>query len=194
MMADSLTYPQLLEVLADLVGKKRSGTLYIRSDCNHVISFALDAGRIYALYHGPRRGRNAIPLVSGIAGGTYHFESTQLSATPQDLPSTAEILELISAHQRKQAAPALASSAGEAVSDQQKNRVCGELKRLLTEHLGPIADMVFEDAVEEIEDFCSTPERTLQLIDKLADDIEDGAETEQFREKANALVRRMMQE
>ena len=192
-MADSLTYTQLLEVLADLVAKKSSGTLYIRSDCNHVISFALDGGKIYAVYHGPRRGRNALSLISAISGGTYQFEATPLSAKPQDLPSTPEILELISTPQQGRAAPALGEAGGSAVSEEKRNMVCGELKRLLTEHLGPIADMVFDDAIQDIEDFCSTPERTLQLIDRLADDIEDSEETVQFREKANAVVLRLME-
>ncbi len=191
-MAQSLTYLQLLDVLTELIDKQSSGTLYIRSECNHLITFALDAGRIYAVYHGPRRGRSAIPLVSGISGGTYHFESTQLSGTPQDLPATAEILELIRNVAGDSSASMPSPGSGRAVSEQQRKRICDELKQLLTEHLGPIADMVFEDALEEDSGFCSTPAHTRQLIDKLADDIDDNAETAQFREKASAIVHRLM--
>ena len=54
----------------------------------------------------------------------------------------------------------------------------------MAEHLGPIADFVFDDAIQGSEDFCDTPEHAHQLIDKLALDIENSIEIEQFRSKA----------
>ena len=189
-MATSLTYPQLLEVLRQHVSGRSSGTLYIRTDCNHAVSFALDSGRIYAVYYGPRRGRNALNSISGITGGTCHFESLQLSTAPQDLPSTPEILGLISVAREDRTGSPL--EAGKAADTEQKTRVCFELKQLLRNYLGPIADMVFEDALAENEHYCTTHESARMLIDRLADDIEDSAETAQFSQRANAIVNRIL--
>ena len=94
-MSNTVPYTQLLHVLTELVDRKQSGTLFIHSDCNHAITFALDAGRIFAVFHGARRGRKAIPMISNISGGTYKFESSSLNNLSQELPSTPKILNLL---------------------------------------------------------------------------------------------------
>jgi hypothetical protein len=193
-MTESLTYLQLVEALTALVNNKASGTMFIRSQCNHAITFTLDAGRIYAVHHGPRRGLSAIPLIGQIAGGSYRFDAAGPGRPPQELPSTAEILERLKTPQGTIEAPANASPADEndAVSAEQKHRICHELKNLLMAHLGPIAEMVFDDTVDEKGDFCSTSERTQELIAKLASDIGDPAEIIQFREDAYRMVSKIL--
>jgi hypothetical protein len=189
-MTVSLTYLQLLEVLTDLVNSKAAGTMFIHSQCNHAITFSLDAGRIHAIYHGPRRGRNAIPLIGRITGGSYRFDSAGLGRSPQDLPSTAEILEQLKTLHSTTRAPAVSSpvNGSDPISAEQKQRVCYELKKLLTEHLGPIAAIVFDDTVGETGDFCSSPARTRILIDMLVNDIDNPAEATQFRVQAQSVI------
>lgn len=185
------TYSQLLEVLREKIYNKSSGTLYIHSDCNHAVNFALDRGEVYAVYYGPRRGLKALPLISQITGGTCRFEATKLSVAPQDLPSTPEILGIIS--EVRQKSSTTTASDLEPINSDQKGRICGELKQLLTRYLGPISDMVFEDALAENESFCTTPENAMEFVDRLSEDIEIQAEVRQFREQAGGIISKAFQ-
>lgn len=170
--------------------------MFIRSQCNHAISFSLEAGRIYALNHGPRRGRSAIPLISQIAGGSYRFDTAGPGRPAQELRPTAEILQLLITSRTGADVQGSSSSAGgtDSISVEQKLLICQELKKLLTQHLGPIADMVFDDTVDEEGSFCSTPEKTQELIDKLATDIGDPKEIEQFRREAQKTIDQITQD
>ncbi len=193
-MTESLTYLQLLEALTELVNSKASGTMFIRSQCNHAITFSLEAGRIYALNHGPRRGRSAIPLISQIAGGSYRFDTAGPGRSAQELPSTAEILEQLKTPRGDIQTLEISTpdNGTRSISAEQKHRVCQELKNLLARHLGPIAEMVFDNTVDETGDFCSTPEGTEELIDKLADDIGNPQEVVQFREEAYRAIQKLL--
>jgi hypothetical protein len=193
-MSENLTYLQLLEALTGLINGKASGTMFIRSQCNHAITFSLDAGRIYAIHHGPRRGRSAVPLIAQITGGSYRFDAAGPGRPPQELPSTAEILEQLKTPQASAAGAEISSPADGtyAISPEQKHHICQALKGLLAQHLGPIAEMVFDDTVDETGDFCSTPEGTQALIARLASDIGDPAEIAQFREDASRTVKEIL--
>lgn len=197
-MQKNLTLQQLLQVLTDLVEEKRSGTLFIHSTCNHAVTFALDKGRIFAIFHGARRGRKAIPLISQIAGGTYRFESSELSGISHDLPPTSEILNQLKTGQTgtydrtdKTAASALAQGG---VSNESKDQLCRELKSLLSDYVGPIAEMVFDEALDEIGDFCTSAGLTQTLIDRLSLDITDPDEVTRFREQAYSLINRSLKD
>lgn len=191
-MADNLTYIQLLDVLTDLVDQKSSGTMFVHSDTNHMVTFALDKGRICAIYYGPNRGRKAIAAISTIKNGSYRFEASNSSSQAQDIPPTPKILSQLKARELVGAdeIPAAANVDPSSVSQEDKNKVCQELKDLLLEHLGPIAGMIFDVAMSEAGDFCSTPEGTRDFISKLSEDIDDADEAAAFKENANAVLRR----
>jgi hypothetical protein len=193
-MANKLPFPQVLDVLTDLVDKRSTGTLFIHSDNNHVITLGLDHGKISALYYGPKRGRKAIAPISNVTSGSYRFEATGLIGTRQDLPPTPEILNLLREPQTLSvAAPtATTTAAAGSVSQEDKEKICQELKDLLATHLGPIAGIVFDGALNAAGDFCASPEGTREFIEKLAEDIDDSAEQAQFREQANAALSRML--
>lgn len=191
-----MVYSKILEFLTGLVDSKSSGTLFIHSDCNHAITVALDKGHIIALYFGGRRGRKAIPLISKISSGSYRFDESKLVETSQDLPSTPELLNLLrsSAAAVEFSHSAVSPAAGnEAIEEELKNILCQELKKLLAEHMGPIADVVFDDAASEVGDFCSTPQLTQDLINKLSEEIDDAGEVEQFRKKAFLTLNKILQ-
>jgi len=194
-MSESLTYLQLLEALTQLVNSKASGTMFIRSQCNHAISFYLDSGRISALHYGPRRGDKAISLIGKIAGGSYRFATSSPGRLGQDLSSTAEILGRLKTSQDTAEVPAstpLSVGTNPAISTEQKQRIYQELKQLLTGHLGPIAELVFDDVADETGDFWSSPERTHLLNDRLAIDIGDPVEIEQFHQETHRTIIRIL--
>jgi hypothetical protein len=186
-MEDNLSFSQLLDLLTDLVDKKTSGTLFIRSACNHAVTIGLEKGRIYALFYGAKRARNAIPMIGKITSGSYKFESSALTGIRQELPSTPEILNQL--RSRSSSDPTSESLPGveplnTGISAEKRDRLCQQLKGLLAEYLGPIAQMVFDDAVEESGVFYATPEQANAFIQKLTLDIDDAGEVEDFRNKA----------
>jgi hypothetical protein len=191
-MPKILPYSQLLKVLTNLVDKKTSGTLFIRSDSNHAITIALNAGKIHAMYFGAKRGRKAIPLISEISAGSYRFEASDFIENSHDLPPTQEILGLL--REPKAAGKAATTSStppagkDKKVREEQKTILCQQLKALLSEHIGPIAEIIFDDIAEEVGNFCATPQLTHDLINKLSEEIGDGAEVEQFRSKAYTVL------
>ncbi|MDJ0805530.1 MAG: hypothetical protein QNJ78_01735 [Gammaproteobacteria bacterium] len=190
-MSDNLPYAQLVQILTDLIDSKRSGTLFIHSECNHAVTFALDAGEIHAVFHGARRGRKAFPLICKITGGTYRFEASELNGISHELPPTHEILNLL---RTQQSAETDRSPTGSLTADhtgislEQKERLIQQLKSQLAVHLGPIANMVFEDALEEIGEFDGSVEQAHRLIDQLCLDIDNAKEVIQFKDKAYSLV------
>jgi hypothetical protein len=194
-MHKNVPYSQILEFLTDLVDSKTSGTLFVHSECNHAITIALDKGRINAIYFGARRGRKAIPLVSNISSGSYRFEATNLVGSSHDVPSTPEILNLLrSPYAVKVPGSTVSSPASDddVIREGKKNILCRELKSLLAEHMGPIADMVFDDVVDEVGDFCSTPQLTQDLINKLSEEIDDASEVRQFKNKAYVALNNIL--
>jgi hypothetical protein len=173
-MDDNLSFSQLLKLLRELIGKNESGTLFIRSESNHVITIGLNKGRIYALFHGPKRGRSALSLISQVTSGSYKFEPGVLSGINQDLPSTPEILNQFRLQKRDiPSNPTLTRShmPNAGISHQKRDRLYQQLQGLLAEYLGPIAQMVVDDAIAESGDFFATPEKAKALINKLTLDI-----------------------
>jgi hypothetical protein len=200
-----VSYPQILDFLTDLVDSETSGTLFIHSACNRAITFALENGNIHAVYFGARRGRKAIPLISNITGGSYRFEVSDLVEAFHDLPTTHEILHLLrNPHtinvpnhagptSTPTTIPAIDPTRGDGqITEEQKSFLCQELKGLLAEHMGPIAEMVFDDTVNDAGDFCATPESTQNFINILSEEIDNTNEVQQFRIKANEVLNKIL--
>lgn len=194
-------YAQILDFLIGLVDSATSGTLFIHTECNRAVTIALDNGEIHALYMGARRGRKAIPLISNITGGSYRFEVSNLIDAVHDLPPTHEILHLLRRPQSSDTAVVSERSVPtnthaiptpisnhELLSNEKKDVLCHELKELLSEHLGPIAEVVFDDAVEEVGDFRSSPELIHDLINKLSEEIDSTNEVQHFITNANVIL------
>ena len=171
----SLTYHQLTDELTRLVESSSSGTLFIHSDCNHAITFTLESGRITAIYFGPRKGRKAIPLTRGITGGSCRFDPNGLARSPQDLPPTQEILAQLhpnGASTMTTPSPVPGEQPTDPWPDEVQKKFLGELQTVLTDHLGPIADLIFEESMAEVGDLSATEGRFQSLIDKLALNLE----------------------
>jgi hypothetical protein len=186
-MEKNLSFSQILDALSDLVEDRKSGTLYIRSSCNHAITIGLESGQIFALFYGPKRGRSAIELFSRISSGSYRLEATPLAGIAHDLPPTKAILDQLRAKKNQHLVTSIKSAAkgfsGRKMQER-RDKISSRLKGLLAQHLGPIADLVFDEAVRECGDFCETPDQYRAFINKLALDIENKQEVEAFRSNA----------
>lgn len=195
-MQKKVALSQIVDFLTELVDNRTSGTLFVHSESNRAITIALDEGKIHALYFGAKRGRKAIPLISSISGGSYRFEVSNLVDTYQDLPSTREILSLLRnpliVHDAEPADFPTSALNSAATRNEKKEILCLKLKGLLTEHMGPIAEIVFEDAVDQVGDFCATPQLTHDLINKLSEEIDNSDEVELFRNKAYVTLNNIL--
>jgi hypothetical protein len=182
-----LPFSQILDTLTMLVDKKTSGTMFIHSDNNRAITIALDSGRIHAMYFGAKRGRKAIPLISNISAGSYRFEVSSLVESFHDLPPTPEILNLLrnpNTDSKPKSTTSPTTTHSDVINEEKKEVLCQKLKSLLAEHMGPIAEIIFDDAVDEVGDFCAIPQLTEELINRLSEEIDITAEEKQFRDKA----------
>lgn len=198
-MLEFSNYAHMLEFLVTEVKRKSSGTLYIRSHCNHAVTFVLQKGRIDSIFFGPRRGDKAIAMIREITGGSYRFDPDNIASIPQNLPSTEEILAqlTLSREPPKQAPQAQAKAKSQTtdslqISESDRALICYQLKEELGKYLGPIAEIVLSDAMYDEEHFCSTTEEAQQFIDQLAQDIEDPAESVQFRSQAHRIVKKVL--
>jgi hypothetical protein len=183
-------YSDILKALTELVDGMASGTMFIHSKCNHAITIAMTKGRLHAIYFGPKKGRKAITLISRIAGGTYRFEKTDFVETSHDLPNTPEILNLLRNPDANTEIKAsyTAPNNEKAITDNLKTALCQNLKGEFTKHMGPIADMLFDDIAEEVGDFCATPQLTENLINKLSEEIDGSNQAEDFRIKSFKIL------
>lgn len=189
-MTSNFIYPQLFEILQELISKKENGVLFIRSDCNHSINFAFANGQIQALNFGPRRGDRAISLIRDISGGSYRFDYTALVDNRQDLPPTDEIVSLLKLTSATAGVvlPAETQSAGDGFTKEARLLFDQEIKTLLTDYLGPISEVIFDETLEEIGGVFTTGQQAEVLIDKLSIDIE-APQTRQFKEKAGIILK-----
>ena len=180
-----------MDLLEGLVAKRRTGTLYINSDDRHVVTFALDRGRISGVYHGPKRGRKALDSIAGLGGGTYHFEQVeQMSLPSQDIPATEELIEQIRTGLR--AAPAGPEGGGTPASPAHIDRFRTELRQLLTSYVGPIAGMVVDDCCREADSSSTNAVQAHTIIGKLSEEIADQSEARRFEQEARVLAKRLL--
>ena len=186
----SLTYQQLMDELTRLVTSHSSGTLFIHSDCNHLITFTLKSGRITALYFGPRKGQKAIQFILGISGGSCRFETTGLTREPQQLPPTQEIISMLRSgavgHNTK-ITTVKSGLDSNTWTDEKQRGVLEELKVILTDYLGPIAGIIVEESLDELSGSALTDDSYQELIDKLSLNI-DPDEVREFQHKAKAML------
>jgi len=172
----NMTYQQLMDELNRLVVSRSSGTLFIHSDCNHALTFTLESGQIIALYFGPRKGRKVIPLTLAISGGSCRFDPDGPSREPQDLPSTQEIMAQLNSNR---VAPVTMPGSPSELSvepwpEEIRGRFLGELQVVLTDHLGPIADIIFNESMSELNGQSVNEDSFQHLIDRLALNMESG--------------------
>ena len=126
-------------------------------------------------------------MICQIRFGTYRFEAGLLSGIQQELPPTEEILnQLRSPDSDRLSIPSDIETVhpDSGISREKRDRLCRQLKELLCNYLGPIAQMVFDDAVAESGIFYATPEQAKDFIHKLTEDIDNPREIEEFHNKA----------
>lgn len=184
-MTKLLDYSGLYQLLSELVGKKRSGTILGKTDTNNSLIIGVRGGEIVSLICAGKRGRSAIAAIRKINAVTFRFEDTAALPSGVELPPTAEILHALSPWSSAEdlagaTAPADRGSPGQGVDG---SKLC----ELLSRFIGPIAPVLCSEAISAAGGLGDDARRE-QVIFTLAKEIDDDGESAQFIESARRLL------
>jgi uncharacterized protein (DUF433 family) len=121
-------------------------------------------------------------LILGITGGSCRFEDSGRPGIRQDLPPVEEILELLRANES-----AAQSESPVDAEAETWHKILEELQTVLTDHLGPIAGIIYEEALAELGEPCVTQDSFQRLIENLAVNIEPDQITRFYDQVAGVL-------
>jgi hypothetical protein len=180
-MNGEISRNQLVELLRTLIEGKKTGTLYVRTDDNHLILIGLNSGDVVSLICGPKQGERAIPLIRSMRNGTYRLEegATHHRRLGAQLPSSEALLAM------------LAEGADGHTSEHSTDWGQGALCKILANYLGPIAPLVCSEAISAAGGI-ESGEKLRRVIDNLALEIEDAAEAERFRGEAQQALKDLL--
>jgi hypothetical protein len=184
-MAELLDYSGLYQLLADLVAKKRTGTLLGRTDTNHSVMIGVRSGEIVSLICAGKRGRSAIPAVRKITALTFRLEDNAAQAGGADMPPTADIM-----HALRPSADFEDVDAAAAPMDRLAAGQAGDgpkLCELLSQFVGPIAPVLCTETIRAAGGLGDEARRE-QVIFALAKEIGNETEAAQFIESARKIL------
>jgi len=169
---------RLWELLSELVAGRRTGTLYIKSDDAHAGVISLREGEVISILYRSRFGTPAVELIRQVTGGTCRFDANAPGMKAGQCPPTPEILHAL-------APPGQNTVNGSAEATRRlgdKAALQGFLNDLnghLQCHIGPIAAMVLEGAVQEMGQI-ERIDQAKSLISRLMGEIEDEGDASSF--------------
>lgn len=175
-------YAQLLSVLHRMVERKKTGTLFIRSNQNRLAVIAIESGAINFISYGAKRGLAAVPLIRDIEAGTFQITKSADTFDPCDLPETGEMLQLLgeeadTIHELVQ--DIALTTASENSESFNTRATLKSLCSLLENYLGPIASMVCEERLDTIGPQLDILELQ-RVVRELANEIDDPEEAQEF--------------
>lgn len=184
-MAAIKPFSDVVSELAQCCRDKKDGVFFITTDSNRSAYLTLKGGSIESAHYMNKRGAEAIDLLRSVKAGTCRFSEGTENAMfrAQPLPETEAILTSLADNVsdevlEDEASPTVSPTPTQnSLSDDND-----ELLQLLVEFMGPMASVVYDDAKE------NTPNAKL-LIKKLAMEIPDNYQQNEFIERAHKLVR-----
>lgn len=185
-------YEQILAVLTDLCGSNRTGTLFITTSDRHAAWFVLQDGKIVSCNYSVKRGRDAIPLLKTIKAGSFRFANGVFGAIARDpLPPTEALLSEISPTITGIATPvpdvsrSLATQAPAGVV--KVGSLLAEMKKELLKHLGPIAEMLLDDYIDD-HGMPANGGEALAFINAMAKELRNASNAEAFIAKMTGIA------
>lgn len=187
-MNGEITRNQLIDLLRELVEKRRTSTLYVRTDDNHLIVASVERGEIVSLLCGPRKGERAIPSIRKMRTGTYRMEEsvTAHRRLGANLPPSEVLFSLMLEGGNEEETD---EAGGTAVSDCQW--VQDVLCKMLAEYMGPIAPLVCRETVKAAGGIDSS-DKVKRVVETLSQEIDNPSEAERFRSRARTELGKRM--
>jgi hypothetical protein len=187
-MHEKVCYADVVRTIRDLVSRRGTATLYVRTDRNRIVIIGVKSGRIVTLSSGPKRGEKAIPILREMSAGAMRVDDSALAYRSEEMPPTPAILAmLVSGRDRR---PSAAHRAEPATSDRimEAEKIRTILCQLLGPHLGPKSPLACEEVVASANGPLDA-QGLRNIIDRLAAEIADPAEALKFATEATRQLR-----
>lgn len=178
-MTQQFSYADVVRMIRELVAKKDTATLYVRTDQNRVVMVGIRGGEIVTLSSGPKRGEKAIPILRDMTSAAVRVEDSALAYHSHEMPTTAVILAMLGSGSEPQASVTTADEPASTNGSMEAERVRTVLCHLLGPHLGPISPLICEEVVGGITGQLDT-QALRNIIERLATEIADPTEALQF--------------
>lgn len=169
-----LAYSEVMAELRRLCSEQRSGTMFIVTASNQSASFALREGNIVCVRFQLKRGLDAVNEIKNVGAVRCKFTEEVAGAPDQRLPSTSDLLQLLSSDGGAAAAPPPRFSEAELA------RAETVLIRALAEFLGPMATVVVREHLLEARGSGQDLDKTVEAI---AEVIPDRAKAARFKQE-----------
>lgn len=171
-----LTDTPLIDELRRACVEKRTGRMLVATQDNQFARISFRDGEIVSINYRLKSGREAIPLLKEIKQARVKFSHGKTGGEPPEtLPSTVEIMRLLSGDK---AAPARATAA---VTADQVPDALKIIEAELTEFLGPLATIIWTEHRERL-DTPVTAGKLRTLVEGLAKEIGDPSKVQLFKE------------
>ncbi|BAP56920.1 hypothetical protein THII_2623 [Thioploca ingrica] len=159
-----LKYQELIAEVHRLFAEKQTGTIFITTSDNHLVRLVLNKGEIvHLVYDTNYRSYDAIPLLKKIQAGRLQFARGIFEAANEiPLPPTKELLYVLSGKGEEKN---LLTYSPKKV-DSPFEEVIIQIKRALSNHIGPIAALICDEYIEKTGGI-----NNFNAIDALIDDV-----------------------
>lgn len=179
-MTDMILLGEFLTTLRSACESRLSAAFFITTENHHSAMITLSHGQITGLKYRFSRGYDAASAIAKVSGLRFRQAEGPTELPGEAALNTSAVLEILS-----EGAASAPTGAGNGL-------VAGgvNLKALRTrymEAIGPIGGMLFDETVVELGDSISTPEGLNELLNQLAAQIDDQAESRSFISDARTL-------
>jgi hypothetical protein len=176
-----LNYDALIQEVRRLCLEARTGTIFIATSENHAVRIVIQRGEITHLVARGQVGAAAIAALKEISGGRLTYsDSAADGGKPQSLPPTSELLAMLSG---EDSTPPAATATLLTTLQQARAIIESEL----TEYLGPMAAMVYEEMLGHIRRG-KGPTTLREAIDHLAAELSDPAKASRFKDSVRGRM------
>ncbi len=189
-MAETLygTKSQLMHLIREVVGAKETGLVSVLTDTNHAVLLKFYAGKLIHLYSRTREIGDVVQVLNESQQVRFKFAHFSMEAEPELMPIES-LLQLIETGNNE----IVATKSSPNIPDNDVTIDVGQssselepIKELFTElaseYVGPIVDMLVDEAFENNND-------PMQAIEFIADMIPDRDQAASFRSKAHKATR-----
>ncbi len=192
-----MPYSQLLTELGALCSAKRTGTMFIATTDNQSARIGLRDGEIVSLVFRTRSGLEALERIRKTTAGRFSFSDAVVDrVSSTDLPSTADLLALLSGDDSPPppAAPAAAAPrtaapvAAQPVAGSQLAKAQAVIEAELTEIVGPIAPLLCREHIARAV-AAGPPWDFPALVEAVSREIGDRVTEDRFKQKTLARLR-----
>ena len=190
-MSSSISgYEEVHPLVERMVDRQQSGSLFIRTEDNHLAVIAIKGGEIIFLAFGAKRGASAIPLIREIGSATYQVNRMDAGYDQGELPATFEILAQLAAIRGQAPLPASAPETPVSHGVYDTQETLKALCQLLGEYMGPIASILCEEQSGNVGRAISEAELE-GVIEHLSREIGKADEAQEFVTRARQLYGRL---